>query len=100
MWGNLLKLIANQVRMKSMFLMFQASSNGDKLSDYTGIAIDSIQELQDEFAMLEEDRLVTIASKMKEDISRAPSIVTIITAELAGEGAAPVIREIHPYNRV
>ncbi|MGR3219175.1 MAG: TonB-dependent receptor plug domain-containing protein [Candidatus Anammoxibacter sp.] len=54
---------------------------GDELADLTGIDLDNIQDLADEFAMLEEDRSVSIASKMKEDISRAPSIVTVITAE-------------------
>ncbi|MGR3219176.1 MAG: hypothetical protein ACUZ8H_05070, partial [Candidatus Anammoxibacter sp.] len=49
------------------FLMLQASSSGDNLADQEELAVlASLDGLADEFAMLEEDRSVTIASKMKE----------------------------------
>ena len=43
--------------------------------------LDSIDELEDDLSILAEDLSVTIASRMNEDISSAPSIVTVITAE-------------------
>ncbi|MGR3221399.1 MAG: TonB-dependent receptor [Candidatus Anammoxibacter sp.] len=41
----------------------------------------SVQDLADELAWLREENYVTIATKSKQKISKAPSIVTVITAE-------------------
>ena len=57
------------------------SANCVAASDQIQLDLGTNKELEDEFAMLEEDQSVTIASKMGEDVSKAPSIITVITAE-------------------
>ncbi|MGR3318423.1 MAG: TonB-dependent receptor plug domain-containing protein [Candidatus Anammoxibacter sp.] len=65
-------------------------ANAAELSSYQ-LDLDGIEGLEDELSILAEERSVTIASKMKEDISKAPSIVTVITAkEIENMGARTI----------